>query len=117
MNVILHIAEPQAWQQAQTTGSYRAASLETEGFIHCSTPKQLIKVADRFYRDRQGLVLLYIDSQKLLSEIRYDTVPEENEQFPHIYGEINLDAVFRFSAFASGEDGYFKLPSDLQKSV
>jgi uncharacterized protein (DUF952 family) len=117
MNVILHIAEPQAWQQAQATGAYRAASLATEGFIHCSTPKQLIKVADRFYRDRKDLVLLYIDSQKVFSEIRYDTVPEENEKFPHIYGEINLDAIFQVSDLASGEDGCFQLPTDLQKSV
>jgi uncharacterized protein (DUF952 family) len=116
MNVILHITQQEQWEMAQHQGIYRADSLDTEGFIHCSTPKQVIKVANRFFPHQKGLVLLFIDSDKVTPEIRYETV-EANEQFPHIYGELNLDAIFKVVEFEPGEDGFFNLPSDFQKSV
>lgn len=116
MNVILHITQQKQWEQARQQGIYRADSLDTEGFIHCSTSKQVLKVANNFFSNQKGLVLLYIDSDKVNREIRYETV-EANEQFPHIYGELNLDAVFEVIGFEPGEDGIFKLPANLQKSV
>ncbi|MCU0533796.1 MAG: DUF952 domain-containing protein [Hydrococcus sp. Prado102] len=116
MTVILHITPQEQWQVAQHQGIYRADSLDTEGFIHCSTPKQVIKVANHFFPHQKGLVLLSIDSDKVTPEIRYETV-EVNEQFPHIYGELNLDAVFEVIEFEPGEDGFFNLPANLQKSV
>jgi uncharacterized protein (DUF952 family) len=116
MNVILHITGLDAWAKARLVGTYRAESLDTEGFIHCSTPEQVIKVANTFFVGQQGLVLLYIEPDKVQPEIRYETA-DGNERFPHIYGALNLDAVLRVAEFESNEDGLFKLPADLQKSV
>ncbi len=48
MTLILHITPRQDWEKAQVTGIYSTDSLETEGFIHCSTPAQLVKVANSF---------------------------------------------------------------------
>jgi uncharacterized protein (DUF952 family) len=44
--MILHITDRHQWEQAKADGIYRCESLETEGFIHCSTPTQLITVAN-----------------------------------------------------------------------
>lgn len=116
MNIILHVTGKEEWKKAQLAGIYRAASLETEGFIHCSTPKQIIKVANTFFANQKGLILLYIDSDKVQPEIRYEIV-EGNEKFPHLYGALNLDAVFEVVEFEPGKDGLFELPVNLQKSV
>ena len=35
--MILHITSKQDWEKAQIDGEYKALSLKTEGFIHCST--------------------------------------------------------------------------------
>jgi uncharacterized protein (DUF952 family) len=113
MSTILHITQQKQWIKAQTEGIYHATSLDTEGFIHCSTSKQIIKVANTFFANQKGLVLLYIDSDKVKSKICYETV-EGNEQFPHIYGELNLDAVFKAVDFEFNQDGLFTLPTDLQ---
>jgi uncharacterized protein (DUF952 family) len=112
MNIIIHITERKQWEKAQNSGIYRTDSLDTEGFIHCSTPKQVIKVANTFFTNQKGLALLYIDSDKVQPEIRYETV-EGNEQFPHIYGALNLDAVFRVAEFEPDEAGLFAFPADL----
>ncbi|NJO77930.1 MAG: DUF952 domain-containing protein [Cyanobacteria bacterium RM1_2_2] len=110
MALILHITDRSSWQAAQTAGVYRHASLETEGFIHCSTPAQLIGVANTFFRGQRGLVLLCIESERLQSELRYDAVG--NQHFPHVYGEINLDAVEQVRDFDPNATGEFEPPPE-----
>lgn len=109
MKTILHITQQQQWEQAKLVGSYRGDTLDTQGFIHCSTPQQIITVANTFFLNQKGLVLLCIDSNKVQSEIRYEIVEGEGI-FPHIYGLLNIDAVFQVVGFEPGEDGKFALP-------
>ncbi|MCP6761736.1 MAG: DUF952 domain-containing protein [Fischerella sp. CENA71] len=113
MNIILHITQREKWKAAKLAGIYRADSLESEGFIHCSTPEQIIKVAERFFAAQKGLVLLLIDSEQVKSKIRYE-MAEVDELFPHIYGALNIDAVWRVVNFESGEDGKFRLPQEVK---
>lgn len=110
MTIILHITQKEQWERAKLDGIYRGDTLDSEGFIHCSQPTQVVKVANTFFYNQQGLVLLYIDSNKVSSEIRYEEV-EEGEQFPHIYGALNVDAVIQVIDFEPGEDGFFELPN------
>jgi uncharacterized protein (DUF952 family) len=91
--LIQHITTAEAWQAAQTGGSYRGDTLETEGFIHCSEPHQVAGVAESFYKGRTGLVLLSIDPARVKSEIKYEC------GFPHVYGPLNLDAVVDATPF------------------
>ncbi len=112
MNTILHITQRKQWQQAQLIGSYSDNSLESEGFIHCSTPQQVLKVANRFFSHQQGLVLLVIDAERVQADIRYEA-GEENEKFPHIYGILNLDAVLKVINFPPGKDGLFHQLPDM----
>ncbi|MEH2375188.1 DUF952 domain-containing protein [Nostoc sp.] len=112
MNTILHITKSQQWEQAKDLGSYRADSLDSEGFIHCSKSRQIVKVANTFVSNQKELVLLFIDSDKIQAEIRYEPA-EIGELFPHIYGELNIDAVYQVIDFEAGEDGFFELPPEV----
>ncbi|MDF5738112.1 MULTISPECIES: DUF952 domain-containing protein [unclassified Nostoc] len=113
MNTILHIAKRQEWEQAKDLGSYRPDSLDSEGFIHCSKSTQIVKVANTFFDNQKELVLLFIDSDKIQPEIRYEEA-EIGELFPHIYGELNIDAVYLVIDFEAGEDGFFELPEKVR---
>lgn len=113
MNTILHITARQDWEKAKSTGIYRADSLETEGFIHCSSAAQVVKTANLWFKNQTDLLLLFINSEKVESEIRYDIV-RKNEAFPHIYGALNTDAVFKVIEFNRGENGLFELPPEIQ---
>jgi uncharacterized protein (DUF952 family) len=97
--VLLHITPLTDWQNAQKTGLYQADSLNTEGFIHCSTQEQIDGVAERFYRGRSGLVVLVIDQQRVEAEIRLENLEGGSQLFPHIYGPLNLDAVIEVRPF------------------
>lgn len=106
MAIIYHIARRVDWQRARAEGVYRGETLASEGFIHCSTKDQVVRVANHLFMGRSGLALLTIDESKLKSEVRYETA-DDGEIYPHVYGPINLGAVVRAQAFEPGEDGRF----------
>jgi uncharacterized protein (DUF952 family) len=120
MNII-HISSRKAWIDARLAGQYIAPSLESEGFIHCSTSAQTLPVAEKYYKGQPGLVLLVIDPARLDSEVKWEPPAEgapppgvpAGDAFPHIYGPINLEAVVEVLDFTPGPNGQFSLPKSL----
>jgi len=98
MAFIYHITTKPEWEEAKKKGFYTAASLETEGFIHCSEEQQVKGVLERYYSGKKDLLRLVIDPEKLRSGLKYELAPSVNENFPHVYGPINLDAVVEVQA-------------------
>ena len=88
---LFHITSERAWQAAIAQGSYRAPSLNAQGFIHLSDERQWPLTLQRFYAGQQGLVLLVLDSEALTAEVRFEAA--DGDSFPHLYGPLNLDAV------------------------
>lgn len=103
---IYHITSVKEWQAAKAAGVYRAPSLETEGFIHCSTREQVVDSAQNHFAGRADLLLLCIQSGMLVSALRL----EGERLWPHIYGPLNLEAVERVLEFPLQADGTFQLP-------
>ena len=114
MTRIFHIATTADWDRAQAKGFYDADTLALEGFIHCSTIRQIIEVANRIFHNRRDLVLLYIDRAKVTAEIRDENCEDEDTLYPHIYGPLNVDAVVTVHEFLLSPDGSFALPEALQ---
>jgi|GEM_PF-708725 len=90
---ILRITTRPEWEKARADGAYRGDTLATEGFIHCATPKQLPWVVETFYQGRTGLVVLRIEPGKLTSPLKWESPPDSKEEYPHVYGPIDVRAV------------------------
>ncbi|MBZ0289424.1 MAG: DUF952 domain-containing protein [Anaerolineae bacterium] len=126
MPIILHMTPRAQWEAAQTVGYQTAESLQTQGFIHCSTAAQVVKVANKHYRSQNAdLVLLCIDTDKLTSPWKFEPPinpktgeyeATADEEYPHIYGTINLASVVRVVDFPANADGLFSLPEAIWKS-
>jgi glutathione S-transferase len=99
--VIYHLALPEEWAAALEAGEYRRStrelSLEEEGFIHCSFADQVERTGRAYYSDRDDVVLLTVDPSRVPSDLRIERAPSRNEDFPHIYGPIPVDAVIDVS--------------------
>ncbi|MFC2063735.1 DUF952 domain-containing protein [Chloroflexota bacterium] len=92
--MIYHICTQKDWEDSQGEEVYRAESLKSEGFIHCSTFNQVERVLNTFYRGQKDLVLLAIDPTHLVSKVKWEPgLDKPDELFPHIFGSINLDAI------------------------
>ena len=82
---VVHIASPEAWAEARTSGLYRAESLAEEGFIHFSRWDQLAETAARYYAGVPDLNVLVVDPSGLPFRV-------ENG-FPHLYAELPVSAI------------------------
>lgn len=97
--MIFHLALRSDWDEALKNRRYpwstRNVMVAESGFVHCSFDRQWPDVRRRFYDDLvdDDLVLLVIDESRLTSEIVIEQLPGAPEAFPHIYGEIDLEAV------------------------
>ncbi len=95
MAVIYHITSEKDWQRALEKGFYDCPSLSAEGFIHCSEENQVEGVLSRYFKGQDDLVKLIIDTDRLVHPLKYELAPSINQEFPHIYGTLNLDAVLQ----------------------
>ena len=111
--MLLHITTSEEWSRCEG-GTYRAPSLGTEGFIHLSTADQVLTPANERYRGRRDLVLLVIDPLRLVAPVVFEDSYGAGTKFPHLYGELNRDAVIDVADFPPNPDGSFSLPAALE---
>lgn len=100
---IFHIAEPERWTSSADDGWYAPASLADDGFIHCSFARQVQRSLDKFFTAHDSVIVLEIDPLMLKNEVKVE--PADGDGFPHIYGEINVDAVVVAELLTRDDDG------------
>jgi uncharacterized protein (DUF952 family) len=97
--IIYHIVTIADWEQQKNNELYIHPSLAIEGFIHSSTAAQLAATINRYYAGQEKVIVLHIDVTKLQPELVYELAPSVNEYFPHIFGELNIDAVVKVEEY------------------
>lgn len=100
---IFHLALPDDWAAAETTGTYplstRGVTFGQQGFVHCSFADQMEGVANRFYTDLDELVVLHLDRAVVGDALRVEPAADVpriggvGERFPHLYEPITTNAV------------------------
>ncbi len=103
---------------AQLEGAaYRPSDLGDDDFIHCALEPSVIPVANDYYADVSGpLLLLEVDPSKLASETRYEAPAPiagggsshlaSATEFPHVYGPIDKQAIAGVGVLRRTEAGY-----------
>jgi uncharacterized protein (DUF952 family) len=103
---ILHITTEAAWRKAREDGELTTPSLSEEGFIHCSTFAQVESTADRIFAGSGDLLTLELEVAKIGPVLKWEAATDVGDEFPHIYGPLNLDAVVGTRGLREGDDGY-----------
>jgi uncharacterized protein (DUF952 family) len=81
-----------------------------DGFIHLSCGSQLAATLDKHFSGVSGLVLAAVDLARLGDAVRWE--PSRGGQlFPHIHGELTMDAVVSVVPLERTPDGAVKLPA------
>jgi uncharacterized protein (DUF952 family) len=114
--MILHFCPRAEWEAAKAAGFYAADSLESQGFIHCSTPAQVAVPATALARGRPDIVLLVIDESLLAKPVVWeqgDPPDPGGMLFPHVYEPIPVAAVVAVHDYPPEVDGTFAPPRGL----
>jgi uncharacterized protein (DUF952 family) len=111
---IFHITTEKEWQDAQASGVYKPANFAADGFIHCSFKDQVIVVANKYYRSETQMTLLKIDPDLVKARIIEENLEGGEEEFPHIYGPLPINAVIKYAALEKNQQGYYFFPAQLE---
>ncbi len=110
---IYHIISFEDWQVALKNKIYSPPSLKKEGFIHASTRDQVLSTANRRYKNRDNLLLLVIDADKVNPEIKFESTTNSRAKHPHIYGSLNMNAVIEALKLSADENSeYTQFPTN-----
>ncbi|WP_088044451.1 DUF952 domain-containing protein [Bacillus sp. EAC] len=114
--MILHMLNTEEWKNAIEKGQYSPSSLQSEGFIHCATPEQVVEIANLFFKGATNLKILCINPEKVKAKIVFEDTENYGQVFPHIYGNLNLDCVFKVVDFTPNQNGEFIYPIELKEA-
>jgi uncharacterized protein (DUF952 family) len=107
MRPTFHIVPEEVWAATDAAAPYAAASLASEGFIHCTDGEEALGVTfDRYWAaDPRPFLALTLDLDALDVPWRYDVT---GSPYPHIYGAIGRAAVIAVARVDRGSDGRFR---------
>lgn len=119
MQTIVLTTNNDYWKVAQKSGEYKRSALNSQldevGFIHCTNPDQTMAMINRNFSDRDDLLLLLVDIDKVKPEVKQEPAPSGRPGlFPHIYGPLNIDAVYDTIQLTKSESGQFIEPQNLK---
>ncbi len=92
--LIYKICSVAEWDEACSKGVYTGSEHDVrDGFIHFSSWEQVKGTYEKHFSDQSDLLLVSVDTNKLPeNELKWE-VSRNGEKFPHLYGDLNLDAV------------------------
>lgn len=104
--IIYKIAPEALWREAEKNGRFTGAPIDiADGFIHFSTAGQASETAAKHFAGQTDLLLIAIDGAKLGEALKYE-VSRGGALFPHLYAELNLDAVLWVKPLPLGAGGH-----------
>lgn len=107
---LLHLVPASEFDERVDT-PYAPASLDTEGFVHCSSVDQVAGTARLLFAGTEHLLLLVIDPRRLGdAEVRWEDSYGIGQEFPHVYGPIPREAIVEVRAYPPGLGGRWSRP-------
>ena len=108
--VVYKICALGEWAQAEVSRRYRGSAVDhRDGFIHFSTAAQVQETANKHFAGKDELVLVAIDADMLGEALVYEA-SRGGDLFPHLYGELPLEAVLWVRPIVLLADGTQRLP-------
>jgi uncharacterized protein (DUF952 family) len=98
------------WREAERDGVFRGSAHDRrDGFIHFSTAEQAAETAAKHFAGQDDLLLIAVDGAALGDALKWE--PSRGDAlFPHLYGELALNAVVSVAPLLLGPDGRHRFP-------
>ena len=110
MPLVYKICPRALWREAEPAGRFAGAPIDrADGYIHFSTAAQVAETAARHFFGERDLLLVTVDADRLGPALRYEP-SRGGDLFPHLYGDLALDAVVAVNDLPLGADGRHVLP-------
>ena len=111
--VIYKIVTADQWSSAQQHGEFLGAAIDLQdGYIHFSTGAQVKETVEKHFQGQLDLMIVAVDSDRLGQSLKWEP-SRGGDLFPHLYGELSMDAVISVDDLPLGKGGGFIYPAEL----
>ncbi len=109
MAITYHLVPASEFERRKRDGFYLPASLEIEGFVHCTDGEFAVSaIANGLHRDLDEMLLvLAIETEFLETPYYYE---DERRIYPHVEGPIPLSAIVAVRAMIRDRLGDWIFP-------
>lgn len=112
---IYKIVARDTWRQAEAAGTFKGATIDlVDGYIHFSTAVQARQTAALHFKGQRDLLLVVVATTKLGDTLKWEP-SRGGDLFPHVYGDLSMEAVSHVDELPLGDDGVHLFPA-LDKS-
>lgn len=101
------LMSPATLRDSLRSGVYAPESLATEKFIHASPINQLTRLANKYYLDNDTVHIAVVRKSRIIAPVKWE--PATGGLYPHIYGELNMDAREQTLTFFKNDEGKFDI--------
>lgn len=116
-NKIYKIISASEWKAAEAAGVFKGVAIDlTDGYIHFSTASQAAETAAKHFSGQTDLLLITINPDALTQELTWEP-SRGGALFPHLYGDLNMEAVAEKAALPLNADGVHVFPPSFQKAL
>lgn len=94
------------WEALVVAGETLGAPVDLiDGYIHFSTPEQVMETAAKHFPSESDLVLVAVDSEALGAALRWEP-SRKGQLFPHLYRALRRDDVIWDKSLPLGASGH-----------
>ncbi|MBB3934896.1 DUF952 domain-containing protein [Aureimonas phyllosphaerae] len=112
--LIFKLSPRSEWLEAEAAGRFVGAPVDVEdGYIHFSTAEQVRETAAKHFAGETSLIVAAVDPARLGGDLKWEP-SRGGDLFPHLYGELLMDAVVYVADLPLGADGRHVFPGSMR---
>ena len=114
LEFVFKIIEKDEWKKAKKTGSYGGSKKDIkDGYIHFSEEQQVKETLNKYYKDKENLILLKVHTLNL-EHLLWEQA-SNGDMYPHLYSPLDTTNVEEEFELPLNDDGNHILPEILKK--
>ena len=114
LKFVFKIIEKNEWKKAKKLGIYSGSTKDIEdGYIHFSEEQQVMETLNKYYKDKENLILLKVHTLNL-EHLLWEQA-SNGDMYPHLYSSLDITNVEEEFELPLNDNGYHRLPEILKK--
>lgn len=113
LEFVFKIIEKNEWKKAKKLGIYSGSTKDIEdGYIHFSEEQQVKETLNKYYKDKENLILLKVHTLNL-EHLLWEQA-SNGDMYPHLYSPLDVKNVKDEFELILDKDGNHHLPKNLK---
>ena len=113
LEFIFKVIDKDEWQKAKQSGIYGGSEKDIkDGYIHFSEEQQVKETLNKYYKDKENLILLKVHTLNL-EHLLWEQA-SNGDMYPHLYSPLDVNNVKDEFELILDKDGNHHLPKNLK---